>query len=179
MSGNRITGQVDQAQLQQLVNIGQQIDQEEKLEAICMSCITLIFIIILAFVLNVYDGDCGNVRLWLHVILWAHVVLVAVIICCGLACAKGLGNLFSLVWFIVGNVWYHQDESKYCQEFQVGKKLMLVLLIISWATYSILILAAFYLCFKIAQQRLQQRESAAKAQEDVVELAEQVQVQEV
>lgn len=38
-----------------------------------ISCCAVIMIIVIAVIINVNDGDCGEVRLWLEVMLWAYV----------------------------------------------------------------------------------------------------------
>ena len=105
----------------------------------------LLFIIVIAVVVTVFDGDCDTpIRLWLEVYMFVLVGLVFFLFIIQILthhnkdketkykkisfCFNLLINLFVFAWFIVGNVWYFSLDT--CDDWPEGYRLTLIILLI-------------------------------------------------
>jgi hypothetical protein len=117
-------------------------------------------IIAVAVILALFSGDCDTpLRLWLMVFVavqaWAVVTtLLKELFSASSVIARlqklniGIVGIFSLVWFIMGNIWYYGALD--CSDFQEGSDLVFAILIIYYIGLGLVCCAGtcfvFFIC---------------------------------
>jgi hypothetical protein len=118
-----------------------------------LGLIELAYILSIAYVLLVNDGDCNKpLRLWLQVLMFlylVHFVLLSVTelitpycthflsgkICAVSAALNAMLGLFMVVWFVLGNIWYFDLDASCSVDFYEGE----------WAAFLILVVYYVFL----------------------------------
>ena len=101
----------------------------------CLYFFQFVWIVVFAFVLN-QDGNCDEpIRLFIKVLMYTFIinVLIAIAGCTtslpsSVSILQALIHLFEFVWYIIGTVWFFQDDT--CEEkWYSGYMVSLILVI--------------------------------------------------
>jgi hypothetical protein len=117
-----------------------------------MSALQLVLVVALIYTLTT-DGECEEpIRLWIKVLLISFIVTISLVaVGCAItlpaivSCCKVLFDLFIFIWYIIGTVWFFQDDT--CEvSWYTGYVMAYVLVVFFFVSLVPYLLCCFVVC---------------------------------